>query len=383
MSIAEKLSTPLRAAVVGARAMGKRHAQVLSKQSNYRLAAVCDLVPEIAHECAAEVGATAYTDLRELLRVERPEVVVICTNNTTHARLTIEVAQAGVRSIVCEKPMATCLGDAREMVAACEKAGVILLVNHQRRLGADLAEMRRLIDSGAIGDVIEIRGWCAGDILSDGTHLIDSLLWLSGDGEADWVAGHISRDLSSAAGWPKSETPDTKRGFRYGHAVESGGWGLIHLKDERRLEIFCGDYRGRREYQEYEVIGTHGRLWRIGDRMRPNLFIEDASGGDLEARFDEDTGYIYPQSSPNGRGPWRAVPVTPLASGGAIPEAYQRLVRCLREGIDHPMTGRNALRGLELVMAIYESARLGGRVSLPLAQEVFPLDLMIKEGRAS
>jgi predicted dehydrogenase len=368
---------PITVAVIGVRGMGPHQARLLSKLPEYRLVAVCDLDPALAASCATDLSVKPYSSMTQLLKEEKPDVVAICTNNTSHAQLTIEAARAGVKAIHCEKPMATSLGDARAMIAACEDAGVYLVINHQRRIGPDLLEARRLIERGAIGTVLECRGYCAGDILSDGTHLVDSLLWLTGDCDAEWVAGHIHRDLSDPIWQPKDGPPNPRPGFRYGHPVESGGMGLVRLKSGTRMELYCGDYQSERAYQEYEIIGTGGRLWRIGDQVRPNLFIQDEKGGDCKMVFDPQRWHHV--AVPSGHGPWRAVPRDEPAPGGAICESYRKLARTLRQGEVHPMSARVALRGLEIVMAIYESARLGRRIELPLEQEHFPLELMLEE----
>jgi predicted dehydrogenase len=354
--------------------MGRQQASILSELEGYRLGAVCDLQPELAEACARDLGVRAYTDFGAMLAGETPDVVAVCTPNTSHCRLTLQAAEAGVRGIYCEKPMAVNLRDAREMVAACEARGVRLVINHQRRLGGDLVQARRLIESGAIGDVLSWRGYCAGDVLSDGSHVVDSLLALAGDPVIRSVAGQVHRDVT--VGPATAERP----GFRYGHPVESAGWGMLVLEDGRRIEVFCGDYRGRTAYQEYEVRGTHGSIWRVGDGLRPNLFIQDRRGGPLESVFDPQVWHARPVPAAGGSGLWRAV--EDAVAGRAIDEGYRRLARWIHHDEPHPMDGRTALRGFECLMAIYESARLGRRVDLPLAQERFPLELMMEEGRA-
>jgi predicted dehydrogenase len=365
---------PLRVVVVGVRGMGRQQAKLLAGMPEYRLEAVCDLDAATAQACAAENGVSAYQDFSALLVERKPDVAAICTPNSSHASLTIQAARAGVRGVLCEKPMAVNLADARAMVAACAEAGTSLVVNHQRRVGADLRVARRLIESGAIGEVLEWRGFCAGDMLSDGTHAVDSLLWLAGDPPIRSVAGQVDRRPAAAS--LRNERP----GFRYGHPVETGAWGLLTLEEGNRIEIFCGSYRGRTAYQEYEVIGTRGRLWRVGDRISPNLFIQDAGGGEWESVFDGKLWHAVPAPAPGGRGLWRAVPES--VRGDALAEGYRLLARSVREGAPHPMAGAVALKGFEGIMAIYESARLGRTVDLPLAQERFPLELMIAEGRA-
>lgn len=364
----------LGAVVVGLRGIGRRHAMLLGRMEGFRLKAVCDLKPEVVEPCAQELGVRAYADFGEMLEKEKPEVVAVCTPNASHAPLTIQAAQAGVRGVYCEKPMAVNLGQARKMIEVCAERGVSLVINHQRRVGADLREARRLIEAGAIGEVMEWRGFCAGDVLSDGTHAVDSLLWLAGDPEVSSVAGHIHREVSSRGDATESA------GYRYGHPVESAGWGLLRLKDGRPMELFCGNYQGRRAYQEYEVVGTLGRLWRVGDALCPNLFIQDARGGDREVIFDARRWHAYPVAAADGRGQWRAIELP--RQGSAMEVAYERFRRLVLYGEAHPMEASVAIRGFECVMAIYESARLGRRVELPLRQEAFPLELMMAEGRA-
>lgn len=356
---------PLRAAVVGVRGMGREHCKVLSGLAECRLEAVCDLDEAVASVCAGEFGVQAFTDFEKMLVEVLPDVVVVATSNASHAALTVAAARAGVRGVLCEKPMAVNLANARAMVAACEEAGTVLAVNHQRRVGADFVEARRLIRARAIGEVLEWRGYCAGDMLSDGTHAVDSLLWLAGDAPVVLVAGHVERESGTGG--------DT----RYGQPVESGAWGMLELGDGRKIEVFSGSYQQRRAYQEYEVVGTKGRIWRVGDMLRPDLFIQDAAGGDLDREFDRAKWHAVPVPAPAGRGRWRAVPGAEY--GDALAEAYRKLVAAMVLGDPNPMAGDVALRGFECVMAIYESARIGARVELPLRQERFPLEIMVEE----
>jgi predicted dehydrogenase len=60
---------------------------------------------------------------------------------------------------------------------------------------------------------------------------------------------------------------------------------------------------------------------------------------------------------------------------------YEQFARMILEGADHPLSGASALKDLELVMAIYEAARLRDKIELPLQQEQFPLQVMIDEGQ--
>ena len=373
---------PLKAVLVGCGNMGSGQARILSRMEEFDLVGVCDAVAENAAKVAEATGATAYPDFAEMLDAVKPDTVTVCTANDSHAAFTIAAAEAGARGVYCEKPMATNMADGRAMVEACERAGAVLVVNHQRRIGADLLAMRRLLDEGAIGKLRLLRTQCAGDLLSDGTHMIDSAMWLLGDPDVAWVFGQIYREIDQKAiERAASYHGDPAPGFRYGHAIENGGMATFETADGLRVEMLSGEMREHgRVYQDYEAFGSGGRLWRTDDSAEPNLFIQDAQGGDRIEGMDD--WHYRPIPAPDAtRGFWRPVPVEGERRG-AIGKSYQLFAEAIHTGAAHPMSGRIALKGFEVLMAIYESARLSKRVSLPLQQDRFPLDLMIEEGRA-
>lgn len=99
---------------------------------------------------------SAYSDLDAFLRDPAIEAVYISSTNERHPEQVIAAAAAG-KPILCEKPMATNVAQAREMVAACDRAGVILAVNHHMRNAPTLRAMKRLLGEGAIGRPLAVR----------------------------------------------------------------------------------------------------------------------------------------------------------------------------------------------------------------------------------
>jgi predicted dehydrogenase len=324
------------------------------------LVAVCDIDAEAA-EAVADSSAEAasgsrpavYTDYETMLAECKPDVVGIATPNRFHYPMTIQAADAGVKGVYCEKPIAVDLGEAREMVAECERRGVLLAVNHQRRLGPDFAWMRDQLSGGAIGEVYLVRGTCAGDMLSDGTHLIDSILAITGDINWTWVFAGLHRDETGGdeeigGGF------HAKGGWRFGHPVETGMFTVFELDSGLRCELLTGDLRfPKRPYHDIEVIGTEGALWRSGDKAEENLFERGAGGA------------------------WEPVKsVSRVASPDKITEGYRRLVDLIASGdtIDrHPLGYPFTMRGFELLMGAYESARTGTVISPPVTQQRYPL----------
>jgi predicted dehydrogenase len=375
------MTTQLKTVLIGCGFIGKFQARALKEHPEYELVAVCDVVNEAAQRLATEFGVKAYTDVQAMLKATKPDVVIIGTSTTTHASLTTLAVESGVKGVYCEKPMATNMKDARAMVEICKTHNVALAIGHLRRVCPDLVAAREVIASGAIGDLLLARGDCAGDLLSDGSHLVDSLQWLTGDQEVKWVFGQVNRDLAAARAWIAAKGLKKEPCTRYGHVVESGGMGVYQLASGVRAEIFCGNAQTEhRPYQSYEIFGTKGRLWRIGDMLRPNLFMEDAQGGPLAVALN-DKSELQPLPCAAGqKGSWRAVDFRNFDPMGMFPIAFDVFAKMMREGAPNPMSGEISLLGFEVIMAIYESARLRKKIELPLQQDRFPLEIMVEKG---
>lgn len=376
------LTFPLPAVLVGARGIGQRHAEALASIPEFKLVAICDLNEALAHEAAEKFGVKAYTDFGAMLATERPAVVANATPNKAHAPLTIQAAESGAKAICCEKPLAVNLDEARRMVAACQKNGTLLVTNHQRRLREDLLTMKALIDGGALGEIETVRGYCQGDILSDGTHTVDSLLFLLVDPDPLWVLGQLHRTFGSSRR-EKFEKDAHELGTRFGHVVEAGGFAHLEFPGHCRMELVHGDLVPTGiPYQTYEVVGRKGRLWRRGDSFEPsNLTLCDGQGGDLVSTLDRGGHHFVP--GPQGQGPWRTVDVAPLDGPptiGGWGTNYRLLLESLRSGAPHPLGVANTMRGFEIIMGIYESARLHQKLTFPIQQDRFPLDLMVESG---
>ena len=389
------MTTPLTVVTVGCGGMGAGHARLLAKMPAYKLLAVCDRVPELAQKTAQSVGAAAAGDFAAALALHRPDVACVLTDNKSHYPLARLAVEAGVRGLVVEKPMTVDPADARAMVALCRERNVALMVNHQRRMGVDLLEMKRLMDSGALGTIRSIRVQCAGDFISDGTHLVDSAQFLTGDQMPEWVQGALRRDMPAlTASWKPSSQTD-KPGYRFNHPTESGLMAVWQFPGGGpRVEAFGGDWiPAYCAYQDYMISGDRGRLWRAGDVIGNNLFIADGRPGTHSPNQD-DWPYL-PRPDASGSGEWRPVPLDSEAIARYVNEkdgyvlctntmetAYTALADTVLTGKAHPMSGEVALKGFEIVTAAYESARLGRRLAPPVAQDRFPLALMVEGGQA-
>ena len=161
-----------------------------------------------------------YTDYRELILNEKPDIVIIATWTDTHSEIGIFAAENGVRVIICEKPIASNLDHANAFINKCEKNNVFLIINHERRYDTKYLAAKRLIENKKIGEIKSIQAsiltpgkifkskleYGGGPLLHDGTHMIDIIRYLAG--EIHSVTGELEKEKSSfehrAVAWMKT-----------------------------------------------------------------------------------------------------------------------------------------------------------------------------------
>jgi predicted dehydrogenase len=296
-----------------------------------------------------------------MLEQEKLDVVSICTWPPLRPEMVEAACAAGVRGILCEKPMAVDLAGCDRMLAAAERSGAVLVIGHQRRLHDRYVKARALIDSGAIGDVVQITGFDAADLLSNGSHTVDLVRFLADDAPAEWVIGQIDvRDTGRSNGrlgfqqWQETH-------MRYGHHIESGVFALVQFQGGARATLEGGVAgRGRRPGAGgwgMTVYGTEGIVEVAGDQL-----AEGQSW--LRARVKGQANWVSPEVEPND----------------AFQAEIEQLLEVLERGGRHPLDGRSARAGHEIMMAIYESSRRRARIDLPLEAQESPLETMVAGG---
>jgi predicted dehydrogenase len=200
----------VRIGVIGT-GIGAEHTRALQQVPEAVVTAVCSAQQRRAEATAEAFGIPrATTDYRDLLG-DNVDAVIITTPPALHRQMTLDAVAAG-KHVLCEKPLAVTLDEAREMLAAAEHAGVVHMINHHMRFGATYAAMHDRIAAGFLGTPTQAdarvnlnpvdylngsmwsdskAGWFAdaaqgGGILagSAGPHLIDLLRWCWGDVES-------------------------------------------------------------------------------------------------------------------------------------------------------------------------------------------------------
>jgi len=147
----------LGAAVIGLGMMGERHAAIWSELETTRLVSVYDIIEERTQSVAAALGCEAPASLETALSRPDVDIVSICTDDQKHVEPCLAAA-AAEKHILLEKPLATNLEDCDAIIAACETAGVKLMVGHVVRFDPRYAVAKQAIDDGAVGDIIQVYG---------------------------------------------------------------------------------------------------------------------------------------------------------------------------------------------------------------------------------
>jgi phthalate 4,5-cis-dihydrodiol dehydrogenase len=130
----------------------------IRKNPNFRLVAVAEPEKDTREAAAAETGSTAYADLPSMLRHAGLDAVYIATPTELHPEH-VAAACAADKHVLTEKPMAIRVEQARAMVEAAERAGVVLQVGHSHSYDLPIARMREIVASGALGRVRMIHTW--------------------------------------------------------------------------------------------------------------------------------------------------------------------------------------------------------------------------------
>lgn len=323
-----------RAVIVGCGFRGERHGRgLLAHPDRFALVAVCDLEPARRDACARALGVPrVYGDAEAMLVAESPDVLCFATPPAVRLPLVELGVKHGVRAIVLEKPMALTLGEAARMLAVCDPAGVKLVVCHQLKYAAHWRRLKALVDAGELGEVHTLHAVAQPSMLRVGTHLVDTVRWLTNERRALWVFGQAHGRAAYAEDHP---CPD-------------------HLAG---VAAFAGGVRAILE------CGVLAPPWAPGD------FWGDAGvavhGSHGFARVVLGTGWQAVTRSSRGE----------LLAGPADASAQEpRLMADLADWLDdagrvHPCRGETAFAGLEILLGMALSSLERRQVELPLAPE--------------
>lgn len=345
----------VRMGLVGCGNIGQTHARAVAGIAGAELAAVCDADGARAEATAEAHGARhVFTDVGELLRSGTVDAITVCTPHPTHGDIVVAAAAAGVH-VICEKPLAVEIGEANRMVAAAERGGIKFAGIFQRRFWPAAQRIRAAIDDGKLGRITHgecrvyiwrpesyfakdaWRGkWATeggGALMNQAVHAIDLLQWYLGP-----VVEVFGR-------WAKLRDGD-----------------YIDVEDTAVATLVCANgalatIQASTNYNpqfgfHVQVHGTSGAtasVWEMPEGVEGIIDLWTVPG---------EEGTVHDRARDGEPRP-------------GFPEFHRlqlaEFVQAIREDRDPAVTGAEAKKALEIILAIYESTRTGLPVWLPLA----------------
>ncbi len=288
-------------------------------------------------------GDHLYTDYMDMVERERPDVVSVCTTARPRAKIMQDLARSGiVKAIWAEKPFTLSLEEADAVLETCRENGVQVAVNCARRWNPTFRKAREIIDAGELGEVLQVTAYGSAAISHNGSHMIDTVRYLSGgDGKIDWVFGEMESDEAAAS-------DDDLQGNGY----------LAFANGVRSYIRTTGS--GAANW-DMEVVGELGRFRSLFNGMEEELVLLKES--------DADSAALGPSSSRVvGPIPTRVPFPRPARPRGAGLDIVDDIVNSIETDTPPTCSGDDGRAALEVAIAMRESHRRGGvRVDLPLA----------------
>ena len=343
------MTAPLGFGIVGAGVIARTHAGAIASLPGARLRAIADIDTAQSERLALVFGVDAASGIDTVLDRRDIDVVCVCVPSGLHAEVGIRAAGAG-KHVVVEKPIDVSLEAADRLIAACRRNGVVLSVISQRRYDPGVQRLREAIVAGRLGHLVladaavkwfrsqqyyESAAWRGtwdldggGALMNQGIHSVDLVRWLMGPVES--VVGRVA---TVAHDIPVEDLAVALLRFA------SGAMGVI--------EASTAAYPGFAE--RLEVMGTGG-----------SVVLE---GGEVLGWQLSDEG-----GDPGHYGRLVRLHAAPPPSGNVSGHAAQLrdVVEAIERGREPAITGEDGRAALELVLAVYASARRGEEVALPL-----------------
>lgn len=345
----------MKYALIGCGRISPNHIEA-AKNNNLEFVAMCDVVPETMLQKSEKFGLDyvhKYTDYKELLEKEKPELVAIATESGKHATIALDCIEAGC-NIIIEKPIALSISDADAVINAAKEKGVLVCANHQNRFNKSVQYIRKALEEGRFGklshgaahirwnrgrdyyDQATWRGTWAQDggcLMNQCIHNIDLLRWMMGD-EVEEVMAYTDQLQHSYL-----EAEDL------GLAIvkfKNGSYGLIegttnvyHKNLEETLYLFGENGTAKAAGTSDNII----EVWDFSDGIDDPALVK--------ATYGENPPNVY------GFGH------TPL---------YADMIDAIKNRRKPYVDGEAGKRALELVLGIYKSAKEGRPIKFPLKE---------------
>ena len=342
-------------ALIGCGRISPNHLEA-AKNNGLDIVAISDVDPDNMEDKALKHNlpdsVCRYTDYKEMLSKEKPELVAVCTESGKHATVALDCIDAGC-NVIIEKPIALSLKDADEIIRRAKEKGVKVCANHQNRFNKSIQKIREARDRRRFGKLMYgtahirwNRGWeyysrakwrgtweqDGGALMNQCIHNIDLLRWMMGN------------DIDEVFAYTDKLNHDYIEAEDLGIAVvkfSNGSYGII----EGTTDIYPQNLE-----ETLYMFGSKGTVKAGGHSV--NLIEEWRFADELDN--PDEVKKQFGENPPNVYGFGH----TPL---------YADMIDAIKNNREPYVSAEDGRRALELVLAIYKSAAEGRPVKLPLS----------------
>jgi len=346
----------IRVGLIGCGKIAQTHAKALAYIEEADFVACCDSDEARARALAAEYGVpNVFSDAVQMLESGLIEAVCVCTPHPAHEPMVVAAANAGVH-VICEKPIAVSLEQADRMVEATDAAGVKFGVIFQRRFWPAAQRIRAAIDSGRLGKLT--LGECSAQIWRPESY------FASDPWRGTWASEGGGVLMNQAV-----------------HAIDQFIWFMGEPVEVvgRFATLKHGDYIDVEDTAVATVVFAHGGLGTIqaASTFNPNFGFRVAVHGDSGAAVSvwerkegqQGVNDVWTfDGEEEQRAAWEVEDTGNPGFPGFHAMQLRDFMQAVRDDRAPAVTGRDAVKSLEIILAIYESSRTGLPVKLPMAR---------------
>ena len=349
----------IKIGVIGCGNISMSHLEAYEKNPHVEIYALCDINEKILMDRAERFGVSrTYINYKEMLKLDEIDAVSVCTWNAAHAECAIAALNAG-KHVLCEKPMAMNGEQARRMKEAADRNGKLLMIGFVRRFGNDAAILKDMIENDQFGEIYYAKatylrrhgnpgGWFGdksrsggGPLIDLGVHVIDLVRYLLGNPKPVSVYGATFQKLF--------DRPDVKdkRGYIASSAreedicdVEDLASAMIRYDNGAVVTVEASfSLNIKKPVGRIDLFGT-----KAGAKLEPELeMYTDLNGYMADVTFDSPTS---------------------LSFDGLFANEVNHFVDCVRTGCTCISPAEDGVAMMDILDAIYESARSGHEVVL-------------------
>jgi len=331
--------------IIGAGLIADFHARAIEEIDNAKLAGFFDIIGERSQKLAGKYSVKPFNTLDEMLNDRQIDAVSIATPSGAHMEPAVAAAKAG-KHVLCEKPLEVTLARIDEMIEAHQKCGTVLGGIFQYRFDDAIAPLKEAIDSGRFGWItyagIYVPWWRSdeyyrdswhgtwkldggGALMNQSIHMVDMLCYLMPPIES-------VQAFAATLGHPQIETEDTATAVV---RFTGGALGVIYGT--------TASYPG--QFKRLEITGTEGTVIYLEDSFTTWQFAEEKPE---DRQIRKQFGKVKGTGS--------------VADPAAISHEnhkrnFQAFIDLLAAGVDSHIDGSEARKAVEVILAIYKSAK--------------------------